>query len=187
MSLRLLKWRIAMIGKVSWLPQCVWILNKALKKKKTLNICIIKANVRRSWGMRLCYHSLTHLHRADSRDRFSHRGGKGREREKKKNSSRRATHPTQSHVASHAPRAPSPFALWSARSKYPTALSGFAASTGQTLAEICWGGTGRKKKKKKRRSPAQKRHKRVFLCSCLSSCVRQGLESLLECRRVLVS
>lgn len=89
--------------------------------------------------------------------------GTKRQRErKKKNSSRRATHPTQSHVASHAPRAPSPFALWSARSKYPTALSGFAASTGQTLAEICWGGTGRKKKKK-RRSPAQKRHE--FLCA----------------------
>lgn len=43
------------------------------KWAKTVNICIIKANVKKSPSMSHRYHSVMHLRRNDSRNRFSHR------------------------------------------------------------------------------------------------------------------
>lgn len=62
------------------------------KWAKTVNICIIEANVKKNRSMWHCYHSVMHLHKSDSRNRFSHR--------KEINSTWNVTQPTQLHVSS---------------------------------------------------------------------------------------
>lgn len=75
---------------------CVQSVKLQLQMSRTVNICIIKANVRKeSPGMSHCYRSVVHVRRGDSRNRFSHW-----EKKKKKDLGRNVTPPTQSHVSS---------------------------------------------------------------------------------------
>lgn len=66
----------------SMLLPYVWTLHHEISMEcqhqmsKRVIICVIKANVKKSPSMSHCYHSVIHLHRNDSRDRFSHRGKK---------------------------------------------------------------------------------------------------------------
>lgn len=55
--------------------------SESSKWAKTINICILKANVKKSPSMWHRYHSAMHLHRNDSRNRFS-AGKKKRERKR---------------------------------------------------------------------------------------------------------
>lgn len=131
--------------------------------------------------MWLCYHSLTHLHRADSRDRFSHRGGEGRE----KHIPRNHTSPRM-HLAR-----PEPLRLVMRSFSISRSAVWLGCRRGQTLAEMCMLSRNkgeRGKSETRRLSPAQN-NRLIEGLSFALVCrhARHNVESLLKCARVRFS